>query len=150
MVEIILYKPDIPQNTAAIIRLCACLKLNIHIIEPCGFNIEDPRFKKVAMDYFKLTKIIRYPNFEEFLKKNIKSRIILLTTKALKSYHKFRFRKKDFLLMGKESAGVPKEIHDKIKNKIKVPLNKKARSLNIAMTVAIVASEALRQQKFFK
>ena len=150
MVEIILYKPDIPQNTAAIIRLCACLKLNIHIIEPCGFNIEDPRFKKVAMDYFKLTKIIRYPTFEEFLKKNIKSRIILLTTKALKSYHKFRFRKKDFLLMGKESAGVPKEIHDKIKNKIKVPLNKKARSLNIAMTVAIVASEALRQQKFFK
>ena len=85
-----------------------------------------------------------------FQKKNFKARIILLTTKAKNSYHRFEFKKKDFLLMGRESAGVPLEMHKRIKEKIKVPLNKKARSLNVAITVAIVASEALRQQNFFK
>ena len=150
MVEIVLFKPDIPQNTAAIIRFCACLKINVHIIEPCGFNMDDPRFKKVVMDYLKLTKITRYLDFDDFSKKNFKARIILLTTKAKNSYHRFEFKKKDFLLMGRESAGVPLEMHKRIKEKIKVPLNKKARSLNVAITVAIVASEALRQQNFFK
>ncbi len=150
MVEILLYKPDIPQNTAAIIRFCACLKINVHIIEPCGFNMEDPRFKKVVMDYLELTKITRYQDFESFLGNHLKSRIVLLTTKAKKSYHNFKFKKNDFLLLGRESAGVPLEIHKLIKQKIKVPLNESARSLNIAMTVAIVASEALRQQNYFK
>ena len=150
MINIVLYKPDIPQNTAAIVRLSACLNLKIHIIEPCGFNLDDSRFKRVVMDYINLSQIVRYVNFETFLKKNIKSRIILMTTKSKKFYHHFRFKKNDFLLFGRESAGVPTEIHKKIKDKLKVPLSENARSLNVAMTVAIVASEALKQNNFFK
>ncbi|MDC0418333.1 tRNA (cytidine(34)-2'-O)-methyltransferase [Pelagibacteraceae bacterium] len=150
MINIVLYKPDIPQNTAAIVRLSACLNLKIHIIEPCGFNLNDSRFKRVVMDYMKLSKIIRYPDFEKFTKKNSRFRIVLMTTKSKKYYHKFKFRKNDFLLFGRESAGVPDEIHKKIKDKLKVPLSGKARSLNVAITVAIVASEALKQNNFFK
>ncbi len=143
--HIVLYKPDIPQNTAATIRLGACLDLKIHIIEPCGFNLNDSRFKRVVMDYAGLTEIFRYDNYDEFLKKNKKSRIVLMTTKAKKKYHKFKFRKNDMLLFGRESAGVPDILHKKIKNKVKVPINEKARSLNVAMCVAIITSEALRQ-----
>ena len=102
------------------------------------------------MDYVKLSKIIRYPDFEVFLLRNIKSRIVLITTKSKKFYQHFKFKKNDFLLFGRESAGVPSEIHKKIKDKLKVPLSGKARSLNVAATVAIVASEALRQNNFFK
>ena len=148
--HIVLYKPDIPQNTAAIIRLGACLNLNIHLIEPCGFNLNDDRFKRVVMDYVGLSKIIRHSGFESFLKKYKKSRIVLMTTKAKKLYHKFKFKKNDVLLFGKESAGVPEEIHKMVKNKIKIPMNKKTRSLNVAMSVAIVASEALRQNNLLK
>ena len=150
MINIVLYKPDIPQNTAAIVRLSACLNLKIHIIEPCGFNLDDSRFKRVVMDYLNLSKITRYSDFEAFQKKNAKSRIILMTTKSKKYYHHFKFKKDDFLLFGRESAGVTSEIHKKIKDKLKVPLSENARSLNVAMTVAIVASEALKQNNFFK
>jgi tRNA (cytidine/uridine-2'-O-)-methyltransferase len=150
MINVVLYKPDIPQNTAAIVRLSACLSLKIHIIEPCGFNLNDSRFKRVVMDYIELSQIVRYPDFTNFIKKNSKSRIILMTTKSKKLYHQFEFRKNDFLFFGRESAGVPDKVHKKIKNKLKVPLSGKARSLNVAMTVAIVASEALKQNNFFK
>ena len=150
MINIVLYKPDIPQNTAAIVRLSACLNLKIHIIEPCGFNLDDSRFKRVAMDYIKLSQIIRYPDFDTFTKNSSKSRVILMTTKSKKFYHQFKFKKNDFLFFGRESAGVPDKIHKKIKDKLKVPLSGKARSLNVAMTVAIVASEALKQNNFFK
>ena len=150
MINIVLYKPDIPQNTAAIVRLSACLNLKMHIIEPCGFNLDDSRFKRVAMDYINLSYMVRYPSFEYFINKNLKSRIVLMTTKSKKIYHHFKFKKNDFLLFGRESAGVPDDIHEKIKDKLKVPLSGKARSLNVAMTVAIVASEALKQNNFFK
>ena len=148
--HIALYKPDIPQNTAAIIRLSACLDLKLHIIEPCGFSLNDSRFKRVVMDYIGFNKIFRYEDYDMFIKKNLKSRIILMTTKAKKSYHKFKFKKSDILLFGRESAGVPEILHSKIKNKLKIPINKKTRSLNVAITVAIVTSEALRQNNFFK
>ncbi len=147
--HIVLYKPDIPQNTAAIIRLSACLKLKVHIIEPSGFNLNDPRFKRVVMDYMGLSKIFRYNDYDTFLKKNRKSRIVLMTTRAKKLYYNFKFKKNDMLLFGRESAGVPENLHKIIKNKIKVPINKKTRSLNVAMTVAIIASEALRQKNIF-
>jgi len=150
MINIVLYKPDIPQNTAAIVRLSACLNLKIHIIEPCGFNLDDSRFKRVAMDYVKLSRMARYPDFETFVKKNSKSRMVLITTKSKKFFHHFKFKKHDFLLFGRESAGVPNEIREKIKDRLKVPLSGKARSLNVAMTVAIVAAEALKQNNFFK
>ena len=148
--HIALYKPDIPQNTAAIIRLGACLSLKIHIIEPCGFNLHDSRFKRVVMDYIGFSKIFRYQDYDDFLNKNKKKRIILMTTKAKKHYHKFKFKKDDILLFGRESAGVPNNLHKTIKDKVKIPMNKKARSLNVAMSVAIVSAEALRQNNLLK
>jgi|TARA_B110000881_G_C18436007_1_gene443440 tRNA (cytidine/uridine-2'-O-)-methyltransferase len=149
MINIALFKPDIPQNTAAIIRLCACFKVKVHIIEPCGFNMEDARFKRVVMDYKKLTKIQKYKDFDSFIKKNSNSRIILITTKAKKNYHKFNFEINDMLLLGRESAGVTEEVHNCIKYKLKVPMQKKTRSLNVSITAAIVLSEALKQNNFF-
>jgi len=148
--HIALYKPDIPQNTAAIIRLSACLNLKVHIIEPCGFNINDSRFKRVVMDYLGFSKIFRHQDYNEFLRKNKKNRIILMTTKANNHYHKFKFKKNDVLLFGRESAGVPEDLHKLIKNKVKIPMNKKTRSLNVAMSVAIISAEALRQNNLLK
>jgi tRNA (cytidine/uridine-2'-O-)-methyltransferase len=143
--HIALYKPDIPQNTAAIIRLGACLNFKVHIIEPCGFDLNDSRFKRVVMDYIGFSKIFRYEDYDTFIKKNKKSRIILMTTKSKKTYLKFKYKKNDMILFGRESAGVPEVLHQSIKNRLKIPINKKTRSLNVAMSVAIVASEALRQ-----
>ena len=148
--HIALYKPDIPQNTAAIIRLGACLNLKIHIIEPCGFNLHDSRFKRVVMDYMNMSKIYRYQDYDDFLKKNKNKRIVLMTTKAKKYYHKFKFKKNDMMLFGRESAGVPENLHKTIKNRIKIPMNKKTRSLNVAMSVAIISAEALRQNNLLK
>ena len=148
--HIALYKPDIPQNTAAIIRLSACLNLSIHIIEPCGFDLHDARFKRVVMDYLGFSKIYRYEDYDKFLSKNKKKRIVLMTTKAKKNYHRFIFKKNDILLFGRESAGVPESLHKTIKNKVKVPMNIKTRSLNVAMSVAIISAEALRQNNLLK
>ena len=148
--HIALYKPDIPQNTAAIIRLGACLNLKIHIIEPCGFNLNDTRFKRVVMDYMGMSRIFRYEDYDDFLKKNKDKRIVLMTTKAKKHYHKFKFKKNDMMLFGRESAGVPESLHKTIKNRINIPMNKKTRSLNVAMSVAIISAEALRQNNLLK
>ena len=148
--HIALYKPDIPQNTAAIIRLGACLNLKIHIIEPCGFNLHDSRFKRVVMDYMGMSRIFRYEDYDDFIKKNKDKRIVLMTTKAKKHYHKFKFKKNDMMLFGRESAGVPESLHKTIKNRIKIPMNKKTRSLNVAMSVAIISAEALRQNNLLK
>ena len=148
--HIALYKPDIPQNTAAIISLSACLNLKIHIIEPCGFNLHDIRFKRVVMDYMGLSKIFRYEDYDSFMSKNKKKRIILMTTKATQHYHRFDFKKNDILLFGRESAGVPEILHKTIKNKVKIPINKKTRSLNVAVSVAIISAEALRQNNLLK
>ena len=148
--HIALYKPDIPQNTAAIIRLSACLRLKTHIIEPCGFDLHDSRFKRVVLDYLGFSKIFKYEDYEKFLNKNKKKRIVLMTTKAKKNYHRFNFKKNDILLFGRESAGVPESLHKTIKNKVKVPMNKKTRSLNVAMSVAIISAEALRQNNLLK
>ena len=148
--HIALYKPDIPQNTAAIIRLGACLNLKIHIVKPCGFNLHDLRFKRVVMDYIGFSKIFRYQDYDDFINKNKKKRIILMTTKAKKHYHKFKFKKDDILLFGRESAGVPNNLHKTIKDKVKIPMNKKTRSLNVAISVAIVTAEALRQNNLLK
>jgi tRNA (cytidine/uridine-2'-O-)-methyltransferase len=148
--HIALYKPDIPQNTAAIIRLGACLNLKIHIIEPCGFNFHDARFKRVVMDYLGLSRIVRYEDYDSFVSKNKKKRIVLMTTKAKKLYHKFNFKKNDILLFGRESAGVPENLHKRIADKVKVPMNKKTRSLNVAISVAIISAEALRQNNLLK
>ena len=146
--KIALYEPDIPQNTAAIIRTCSCLGADLEIIQPCGFLINDKRFKRVAMDYMDEKMIKFYSNAQEFFKAKSKQRVILMTTKASKSYSSFKFKINDTLLFGRESAGVPKKIHKIIENKLKIPMMKKKRSLNLASSVAIVLAENLRQNKF--
>ena len=121
MISIALFKPDIPQNTASILRLCACLGLKLHIIEPCGFNLNDPRFKRVIMDYINQSSIIRYVNFKELLNKNKKSRVILMSTKAKKSLFRFKFKNNDIILLGRESKGVADYVHKELQNKLKIP-----------------------------
>ena len=145
MFNIALYQPDIPQNTAAIIRLCSCFDTTLEIIEPCGFYLNDKRLKRVAMDYLNKSKIITYGSYEKFLIKKKHSRVILMTTKAEKNYNNFKFNRKDTLLFGRESEGVPKKVHNNSFQRLKIPLKKNARSLNIGMAVAITLSEALRQ-----
>ena len=145
MFNIALYQPDIPQNTAAIIRLCSCFNTTLEIIEPCGFYLNDKRLKRVAMDYLDKSKIITYGSYEKFLIEKKNSRIILMTTKAKRNYNNFKFNRKDTLLFGRESQGVPKIVHQNSYQRLKIPLKKNSRSLNIGMAVAITLSEALRQ-----
>ena len=147
MFNIALYQPDIPQNTAAIIRLCSCFDATLEIIEPCGFYLNDKRLKRVAMDYLNKSKIITYESYENFLLKKKKSRIILMTTKAKKNYNTFKFKPKDTILFGRESEGVPKIVHNNSYQKLKIPLKKNARSLNVAVAAAITLAEAIRQNK---
>jgi len=146
--KIALYEPDIPQNTAAIIRTCACLGANLEIIEPCGFLFSDKRFKRVVMDYMDEKLIKFYQSSDEFFKSKRDKRVILLTTKSAKSYTAFKFENNDTLLFGRESAGVPDHVHNCIKHKLKIPMISNKRSLNIASSVAIVLSENLRQINF--
>ena len=146
--KIALYEPDIPQNTAAIIRTCSCLGADLEIIEPCGFLFSDKRFKRVVMDYMDKKMIKFYQSSEEFFKSKKKQRIILMTTKSSKSYITFKFQSNDTLLFGRESAGVPRNIHNSIEHKLKIPMVNNKRSLNIATSVAIVLSENLRQTNF--
>ena len=145
--RIALYEPDIPQNTAAIIRTCACLGAKLEIIEPCGFLVSDKRFKRVVMDYMDLEQIEFYQSSEKFFEKKQNQRIVLMTTKGSISYTKFKFKSDDTILFGRESAGVPESIHQSIGDRLKIPMNKNARSLNIASSVAIVLAESLRQTK---
>ena len=145
--KIALYEPDIPQNTAAIIRTCACLGAKLEIIEPCGFLLSDKRFKRVVMDYMDLEQIEFYESSEKFFEKKQNQRIVLMTTKGSISYTKFKFKSDDTILFGRESAGVPEKVHKLIKDRLKIPMNDKLRSLNIASSVAIVLAESLRQIK---
>ena len=143
--KIALFEPDIPQNTAAIIRTCACLGAKLEIIEPCGFLLNDKRFKRVVMDYMDNKEIKFYQSFDRFYMDKKNQRIVLMTTKASISYTKFKFEKSDTILFGRESAGVPEKVHKLIKNKLKIPMKKNKRSLNISSSVAIILAESLRQ-----
>ena len=145
--KIALFEPDIPQNTAAIIRTCACLGAKLEIIEPCGFLLNDKRFKRVVMDYMNEENIEFYKSSEDFFISKENQRIILMTTKASISYTKFKFDKNDTILFGRESAGVPEKIHKLIKNRLKIPMKNNKRSLNIASSVAIILAESLKQIK---
>ena len=145
--KIALFEPDIPQNTAAIIRTCACLGAKIEIIEPCGFLLSDKRFKRVVMDYMDEKDIKFYKSSEDFFSSKENQRIILMTTKASISYTKFKFNKNDTILFGRESAGVPEYIHKRIKDRLKIPMKNNKRSLNISSSVAIILAETLKQIK---
>ena len=146
--KIALYEPDIPQNTAAIIRTCACLGAKLEIIEPCGFLLSDKRFKRVVMDYMNEDEIVFYQSSDHFFEAKKDQRIILMTTKASISYTKFKFEMNDTILFGRESAGVPDKIHELINYRLKIPMANNKRSLNIATSAAIVLSENLRQNNF--
>ncbi len=146
--KIALYEPDIPQNTASIIRTCACLGAYVEIIEPCGFLLTDKRFKRVVMDYMNYENLRIYKSQDEFFKHKKNERVILMTTKAKKLYTEFVFKKNDTILFGRESSGVPKKVHNKISLKLKIPMIKKYRSLNLSTSVSILLSENLRQTKY--
>ena len=145
--KIALFEPDIPQNAAAIIRTCACLGAKLEIIEPCGFLLNDKRLNRVVMDYMDKKEIKFYKSSDHFFRSKENQRIILMTTKASVSYTKFKFDINDTILFGRESAGVPENIHKLIKNQLKIPMKNEKRSLNIASSVAIILAESLRQTK---
>jgi tRNA (cytidine/uridine-2'-O-)-methyltransferase len=142
-----LYQPDIPQNTGTILRTCACLGLAAAIIEPAGFLASDKHFRRAGMDYLAHVEIARYPHwaaFEAWRRANGR-RLVLLTTKARLAYTAFSFLPGDILLFGRESAGVPAEVHTAADARLVIPLKPPMRSLNVAVAAAMVAGEATRQ-----
>ena len=145
--KIALFEPDIPQNTAAIIRTCACLGAKLEIIQPCGFLLNDKRLKRVVMDYMDEKEIRYYESSDQFFDEKKNQRIILMTTKASSPYTEFKFKKNDTILFGRESAGVPEYVHKMIKNRLKIPMRNDKRSLNIASSVAIILAECMKQNK---
>ena len=143
--KIALFEPDIPQNTAAIIRTCSCLGAKLEIIEPCGFLLSDKRFKRVVMDYINEKEIKFFQSLDDFFEYKKNQRIILMTTKASMSYTNFKFEKNDTILFGRESAGVPESVHKIIKHRLKIPMKNNMRSLNLATSVGIILAESLKQ-----
>lgn len=144
-----LYQPDIPPNTGTIIRMAACLDVTVHIIEPCGFPFGEKSFKRAGMDYIDQSRIVRHTSWDAFLEKGPKGRVILLTTKSSQPYTEFDFLPDDILLLGRESAGVPQDVHETADHQLTIPLCQEARSLNIAVAAAMVMGEALRQNNQF-
>lgn len=145
--RIALYQPDIPGNTGTILRLAACLGLAVDIIEPAGFDLSDKNLKRAGMDYIASVTLTRHVNWERFEEVRLQEgrRLILASTKAAEPYTRFRFQPGDTLLFGRESAGVPDHVHDKADGRIIIPMVEGQRSLNVAMSVAMIAGEAIRQ-----
>jgi len=143
--RIALFQPDIPQNTAAIIRLGACLGVAVDIIQPCGFLFSDAGFRRAGMDYVELADLLQHASWEAFLAAR-RGRIVLMTTKARLTYTEFSFRDSDVILLGRESAGVPDAVHEAADARLHIPLRSGLRSLNVAMTAAMAVGEALRQR----
>lgn len=143
--KVLLYQPDIAGNVGTIIRMCACLGLDLDIIEPCGFPFNREKIKKSGLDYIDKVKISRYPSFDEYKNQNIGSRIVLLTTKASVEYTKFNFKQNDILMVGRESAGVPEEVHQAVDGRVVIKMQDNTRCLNVAISLAMVVGEALRQ-----
>ena len=145
--RIALYQPDIPQNTGNIFRLGACLGVDVDIIEPTGFIFDDKKFKRSAMDYIDHLNYKRHLDWNHFLKwvKDNQFRLILMTTKSNKSYYEFKFQPSDILLFGRESAGVPNDVHDVVDHRLTIPMKNEVRSINLSSSVALVIGEGLRQ-----
>ncbi len=146
-IAIALFEPDIPQNTGTILRLVDCLNLKLHIIEPCGFIFGGSHMRRASMDYLQTADYLRHRSWEDFLEfvKSNSSRLVIATTKTDTEYYDFTFQKNDILLFGKESQGLPKHIHDFIDKKITIKMRPEKRSLNLAVSCAMLVSEALRQ-----
>ncbi len=145
MPSIALFQPDMPQNCGAIMRLCACFGVPLHLIEPFGFVWDEARVRRVAMDYIHHVNLTKYTDWDAFKSAMGTRRIILLSTKAASPYTAFKFEADDVLLLGRESAGVPEFVHAQSSARIVIPLENGMRSLNVGMSAAIVLSEACRQ-----
>lgn len=150
MVSLALYQPDQAGNCGTIFRLSACLNVPVHLIHPCGFTFSSKEWKRSAMDYADYVKLIEHDDYEDFIKHTNGQRKILLTTKSSVPFHKFTFEKDDILLLGRESAGVPEEVHNNVDARVIIPMVPNLRSINIAMSASMVLSEALRQNDLFK
>jgi tRNA (cytidine/uridine-2'-O-)-methyltransferase len=148
--QIALYQPDIPPNTGTILRLCACLDVSAHIIEPAGFAVSDYAFRRAGMDYLGHVKLMRHVSWEAFeaWRRQAGDRLVLFTTKGATSYLDFRYQPQDILMFGRESAGVPEVVAAQADARLKIPIKAPLRSLNVAMSAAIAVGEALRQTRF--
>ncbi len=140
-----LFEPDIPQNLGAFIRLAACLGVPLDVIEPCGFPVDDKRIRRAAMDYYDLAAIRRHASWNAFQRDRTAGRLVLLTTAGATRFPDASFHTDDTLLLGRESAGVPAEVHAAADLRLRIPLQKSLRSLNVATAAAMVLGEALRQ-----
>ncbi|MBI1328016.1 MAG: tRNA (cytidine(34)-2'-O)-methyltransferase [Alphaproteobacteria bacterium] len=140
-----LYQPDIPQNVGSAIRLCACLGVPLDIIEPCGFIWDKRKIEQAALDYYPLAQIEKHMDWADFVKNRSQSRLVLMTTKASLPYTDFKFEKTDILIAGRESAGVPDEIHNAVQGRVYIPMHGAARSLNVINASSMILGEALRQ-----
>ena len=142
-----LYEPDIPQNTGTILRACACLGIEAHIVEPAGFPVTDRAFRRAGMDYLDRLTIIRHASFADFQewRRGQGLRLVLMTTAAETSYLDHRYGEDQIVMVGRESAGVPKAVHQAADVRLRIPIREGFRSLNIAVATAMVAGEALRQ-----
>lgn len=147
MLHIALYQPDIAQNAGTIMRMCACLGIYAHIIEPAGFPASSSHFKRAGMDYLDLVNYTRHDDFNAFnlWRRANKSRLLLLTTKSSMNYIDFSFQNRDILMLGRESAGVPQNIHESVDARLTIKMTGEARSMNVALSAAMVAGEAVRQ-----
>jgi tRNA (cytidine/uridine-2'-O-)-methyltransferase len=149
--RVALYQPDIAQNTGTILRLAACLNVAVDIIEPAGFDLSSRALRRAALDYLDTVKLKRHNTFADF-KRDIEikgSRLILLTTKAETAYHNILYQDSDVILAGRESAGAPEEVHDAVNLRVRIPMRPELRSLNVAVSIAMVLGEALRQTSGF-
>ncbi|WP_068086368.1 tRNA (cytidine(34)-2'-O)-methyltransferase [Polycladidibacter stylochi] len=147
MPDIVLYQPDIPQNTGTILRLAACMDVTVHLIEPAGFPLSDHALKRAGMDYIERAKLTRHISWQAFRDWQLGTgrRLLLLSTKASHTYTEFTYQPDDLLLMGRESSGVPDEIHDLADARLLIPMKNGMRSLNMAVTTGMVLGEAMRQ-----
>ncbi len=145
--RIALYQPDIPQNTGTVLRLCACLGVDAHLIGPAGFPISDRAFRRAGMDYLEAVALTRHDSWREFdaWRRQESHRLVLFTTAASMSYLDYRFEPDDILLFGRESAGVPQQVHASADARLLIPMRPGLRSLNVAIAAAMAAGEALRQ-----
>ena len=147
--RLVLYQPDIPQNTGAILRLGACMGIPVDVVEPCGFALSDVRMRRAGMDYLERANLVRHASWHAYLAARPPGRLILLTTAGETAPAAFRFAPDDSLLLGRESSGVPADIHAGSEARLRVPMREGARSLNVAIAAAMVLAEALRQTNTF-
>jgi tRNA (cytidine/uridine-2'-O-)-methyltransferase len=150
MLDVVLFQPQIPPNTGNIIRLCANTGFRLHLIEPFGFDLDDKKLRRAGLDYHEFTAIMRHENFEAFLKKEQPKRVLAVTTKTTNYYGDIAFESGDYLLFGSETSGLPEEVRQQIpdKNKIRIPMLKDSRSMNLSNATAVLIFEAWRQMGF--